>query len=348
MPWLRLAMKATINTFTSLSWEAELALSYRTADDLVREGLIGAHEKTAYEPLLAKYRFLLPRYYAQLIDRNDPLCPIRKQAIPSLKELKKQASFVPDPLADFEHRPQSKLTHRYSNRVLLHLTSNCSMYCRFCFRKSLLNEHRADFFGGEITEALIYLSEHTEIEEVIFSGGDPFLANGDQLFAVLDKLNQMDHIERIRFHTRVPATFPIRVTEDFASELVRGDKPVIVVNHFNHPKELTDAAAEALYLLRTEGIVLLNQSVLLAGVNDSSDVLAELSRELMMTGTLPYYLHHPDRSAGTGHFDLSMERGVAIWKEMKTKLPGYLVPRYVVDVVGQPYKSDVETLAPKL
>lgn len=337
-------MQAYVDTFTPLSWEAELALSLRTADDLAREGYIGIDEKPSYEPLLQKYRFLLPRYYARLIDKADPRCPIRLQAIPSLSELENSPGFVRDPLSDFKHRPQSRITHRYQKRLLLHLTPNCSMYCRFCFRKSLLNEDRQDFFSGGIDESMVYLRQHTEVEEVIFSGGDPFLANPVQLNFVLDQLASMPQVQRIRFHTRVPTTFPMRVSGEFAKGLIRDGKLTIVVNHFNHPRELTQEARDALATLQAQKITLLNQSVLLAGINDSAELLAELSRGLFATGTIPYYLHHPDRSQGTAHFDLPMDRGMAIYNELRTELPGYLVPRYVKDTVDLPFKEDVENL----
>jgi lysine 2,3-aminomutase len=138
-----------------LSWEAELGLSLRSAEDLAREGLISETEVTRYRPLLRRYKFLLPLYYARLIDKSDPDCPIRRQAVPSLEELEREpeGEFLPDPLQDLNHRPEPRITHRYPSRVLLHLTSNCSMYCRFCFRKTLLNEMSREFFSGSLEEA---------------------------------------------------------------------------------------------------------------------------------------------------------------------------------------------------
>ncbi len=334
-----------LSALTDYSWEAELAASLRTADDLVQEGFISPAEKQAYQKVLSKYRFLLPRYYASLIDKSDPHCPIRRQAIPDLSELLVKEGFTPDPLADFDHRPESRITHRYEHRVLLHLTPNCSMYCRFCFRKTLLNDARNEFFDGELAKALDFIRNQKGIEEVIFSGGDPFLANERQLQCALNELDDMSHVQRIRFHTRVPVTLPRRVTPLFADRMGSLKKTVIVVNHFNHPKEVTCVASQALGLLRGRGITLLNQSVLLAGVNDSAEVLADLSRKLMAEGTLPYYLHHPDPSSGTAHFDLPVAKGWKIWRELKKELPGYLVPRYVIDDVKRPYKSDVALMS---
>jgi len=327
-------------------WREELGRSYRTAEDLAREGFIREDERASYEPLLARYKFLLPRHYAALIDHNDAHCPIRRQAIPSPRELEKRRELKADPLNDLEHRPTPRLTHRYRNRALLHLTQNCSMYCRYCFRKTLLNELSDDFFRGALDDALAYLTRTPEIEEVILSGGDPLLVSDANLGAALSRLAAISHIKRLRVHTRVPVTFPIRVTEALASVLSGTRLPVVVVTHFNHPRELTAQSATAAVTLRARGIHLLNQSVLLEGVNDNVETLSQLSEGLFTLGILPYYLHHPDRAEGTHHFDLSMERGSAIYEALRARLPGYLVPKYVVDIVGVPYKLNVfETMA---
>lgn len=322
-------------------WERELAKSYRSADDLIALGLIRPQEKPRYERVLHRFKFRLTPYYASLIDRDDPQCPIHRQAIPRLDELEDVPGLVSDPLRDLEHEPVGRVTHRYPNRALFHVTPACSMYCRYCFRKSLLNELQTDLFGGRLHEALQYFREHSEIEEVIFSGGDPFLVGDAALSAFRAELEAIPHLKRIRFHTRVPVTFPMRVTETLARSIRSERLPTIVVTHFNHPKEVTPSSALACRLLREAGVHLLNQSVLLAGVNDSAAVLSELMEKVFEAGALPYYLHHPDRAAGTGSFDLPRERGLLLHESLQRRLPGYLVPRYVVDIVGQPYKRSV-------
>lgn len=332
----------SLSTSEESAWREELRNSLRTVDELIAARLIASEERGAYERLLGRYRFSLPRYYANLIDRNDPNCPIRLQAIPSLKELDAHDG-MPDPLSDLEHQPASRITHRYPNRALIHLTPSCSMYCRYCFRKSLLNELSAELFEGELHEGIVYLKHHTEIAEVIFSGGDPFLANPGTLETVLMNLKVLTHIERIRFHTRVPVTLPMRVTEEFVRTLRVSEKRSTVVLHFNHPKEITPESILAISRLAKAGLVVLNQSVLLKRVNDDADTLCELSARLFEHGVLPYYLHHPDRARGTSHFQVTPEQGLKIFDEMKRRLPGYLVPRYVIDVVGLPYKEDVAT-----
>jgi lysine 2,3-aminomutase len=338
-------MEQPIRTESPWSWQREMAECLRTAEDLVAAGLIPAEQREAMRAVLGRYRLALPRYYAGLIDRADPRCPIRLQALPSLEELQVGDGYHADPLRDADHRPAPRVTHRYPGRALLHLTPNCSMYCRYCFRKTLLNDLRETLFDGEITQALDYFAQHREIEEVIFSGGDPLLASEAQLDAVLQRLDGIAHIERIRFHTRVPVTLPSRVTAEWAGRLKRLTKPVVLVAHFNHPRELTFQSESAIGRLQGAGVLVLNQSVLLRGVNDSPDVLADLSHGLFRLGVLPYYLHHPDPASGTAHFGVTEARGLEIHSALRARLSGYLVPRYVRDEPGVPYKRNVSEIA---
>jgi len=318
------------------AWKIELREGYRTAEALFKGGFITQEEQTSLEPVLKKYRFFLPRYYAGLIDKNDLNCPIRRQAIPSAQELASYPDWGSDPLGDLKHQPAPYLTHRYKNRALLHLTPNCSMYCRFCFRKTLLNEDRLAMFSGDWEKTLTYLENHPEIEEIIFSGGDPFLANTEDLAEWIERINAWPWIERIRFHTRVPVTLPSRITQDFVKLLSASKKSVVIVGHFNHPKEITDEVKAALKLLPFK---IFNQTVLLKGVNDDAGVLKNLMVGLFEMDVLPYYLHLPDRAEGTRHFDVSLERAQAIYHELRLALPGYLVPKLVRDDGSSFYKE---------
>lgn len=320
-------------------WQLELKNSLRTANDLVKAGFLAPEMVSAVEPVLLKYQFLLPRYYASLIDREDPHCPIGLQALPRIEEL--TSSDLADPLADLRHQPKPRLTHRFRGRVLLHLTPNCSMYCRFCFRKSLLNELKPDLFGGSLEEALAYIQHDGSIEEVIFSGGDPLMATDEAIRSVLVRLREVSTVQRIRFHTRVPVTFPMRITPELVEVLRTAAKPIVIVTHFNHPKELTVDSFQAVQCLKAADFTLLNQSVLMKGVNDSSEVLCDLSRKLFTFGILPYYLHQRDAAEGTDHFEVSIQRGKQIYAELKATLSGYLVPRYVQDLVGSEAKVEI-------
>lgn len=330
---------------SQMDWKVELQQAIRSAEELATEGFIDPKSVPSYERLLQKFPLVLPRYYARLIDRADPFCPIRLQAVPQLRELDDGPGFEPDPLGDLEHQPVPRITHRYANRVLIHLTPNCSLVCRYCFRKSLLGEKRAEFFEGQLAPGLDYIRATPQIEEVIFSGGDPFLAAEMTLAQALKGLSEIPHVRRVRFHSRVPATLPMRITPDFADRLLASRRPTVVVTHFNHPKEVTVEARTALGALAGAGLRLLNQSVLLKGVNDDALVLKRLSEALFEAGALPYYLHHPDRARGTAHFDLPPSRGLEIYRELRSSTSGYLVPRYVVDNPALPFKRDVADLS---
>ncbi len=323
------------------NWRAEWAACLQSADDLVAWGLLTPEETPAFEKVTERYAFRLPRYYASLIDFTDEACPIRLQAIPQPGELENAPGFVPDPLSDLKHQAAPRITHRYANRVLLHLTTNCSMVCRYCFRKTLLNEQSHSFLAGRLNEGLDYIGKHPEIREVIFSGGDPLMVSDEALEQTLRELGKLVHVRRLRFHTRVPVTFPMRITEELCHVLSRSPLPTVVVNHFNHPREITSQSIRALNRLKASGVTLLNQSVLLKGVNNDSATLHTLSERLFEVGVLPYYLHHPDCASGTSHFWVSFEQGEKIYERLREGLPGYLVPRYVVDQVGTPYKRPV-------
>lgn len=322
-------------------WQEELKSALRSPQDLFQEGLISEEEVLKLEPVLTKYQFLLPKYYASLIDKKNPHCPIRLQAIPSVLEEDETEGFVADPLGDLNHQPKPRLTHRFKGRVLVHLTPNCSMYCRFCFRKTLLNELKPDLFAGSLDEAMEYVEAHHDVEEVIFSGGDPFMTNDSVIAGAMERLKNIPTVLRVRFHTRVPVTFPMRVTDFLVHAINRVEKPVVVVTHFNHPKEMTDEATRAIDVMKNGRFTILNQSVLLRGVNDSFETLALLSRRLFAAGILPYYLHQLDRTQGTSYFEVSPEVGRDIYQKLRSSLSGYLVPRYVQDVVGAPFKSDL-------
>ncbi len=294
----------------------------------------------------AFYKEKVSKYYADLVDPTDPNCPIRRQAYFDPVELEPAPSdFSSDPLGDLEHKPAPHITHRYQNRVLLHVTSECAMYCRYCFRKSLLNEKVGDFMDGSLQKGLSYISDTKDIKEVIFSGGDPFTISPRLLASIWAHLRQAEHLEVLRFHTRVPVTDPQLLKDDFYLVLENIDLPKIVVTHFNHPRELTSEARLCVDRLKSVGCQVLNQSVLLKGVNDKSDVLAELSWGLFLKlGILPYYLHHPDRAKGTSHFYLSVKEGKVIYEKIRSQLPGYLLPRYVMDLGDTHYKKPVHEL----
>ncbi len=286
------------------------------------------------------YRQHIPAYYLSLGNLLDPNCPILKQCVESPLEYQ-SASILSrrDPLLDDEHSPVPGIVHRYASRALLFASSTCAMYCRYCFRKSHLNVLRRQFFPADLNPALQYLRDTSTIEEVILTGGDPLSLNDRHLAFLLHRLELISHIKVIRIHTRSPATFPMRITPELISIFKKLKRPLVIVTHFNHPKEITTFSLAKCHQLGQCTAYLLNQSVLLKGVNDCASVLARLSWRLMEARVVPYYLHHPDKALGTEHFWVTFDEGKKIYHELMQRLPGYLVPRYVWDEGNNKYKT---------
>lgn len=284
-----------------------------------------------------RFRTLVPQYYLDLIDRSDPSDPIALMALPNDLELLSIDEALRDPIGDQAHLAAPRLTHRYPDRALLHVTNNCTMYCRFCFRKNLMNEREPELYQGDFAPALAYLKANPQIEELILSGGDPWTLSDAKIAELLQNIaRELPHLKRLRFHTRVPVTLPARVTPELIAAILpwAAKWQTFVVTHFNHPRELTTEALEALALLRKSGVILLNQAVLLKGVNNKLETLRTLFVGLGNAGVLPYYLHHCDRVAGADHFRTTLAEGQELWRALRGTLPGYLLPEYVMEIPG--------------
>jgi len=286
--------------------------------------------------VIEKFRLLVPRPYLRLIDPENPNDPIARMAFASPEELVTTPDALRDPIGDLDRQVAPRLTHRYRDRALLHVTNLCPMYCRFCFRKNLMNEREEELYSGGFEGAFAYLAAHPEIEELILTGGDPWMLSDEKLSALVNEIAaRVPSLRRLRFHTRMPVTLPSRVQAGLLGAIVRPDRfRTFVVTHFNHPRELGRGAREALRVLTRGGVTVLNQSVLLKGVNDSAALLRELFLALGNEGVLPYYLHHCDLVAGAEHFRTSFAEGRRVWTELRGTLPGYLLPEYVVETPG--------------
>ncbi len=314
----------------------------RSVDDLVARGLVSLEEAARLQPVVDRYALFVSDYYLSLIDPDDPDCPIRKQALPDPAELSDLPSERADPIGDGAHRIGDVLVRRYPDRALLFPTLRCPMFCRYCFRKVALNERAPIRLRRELDGALDWLGRHPEVTEVILSGGDPLMLANAQLDGLLRRLDALGTLRRIRVHTRFPVTDPARIDTELA-EVLDAHRPIHVVAHFNHPRELTELARIGVERLRRAGVSVWNQTVLLRGINDDTETLARLFLGLIDWQVVPYYLHHLDLTLGTHHFRTSIERGLEITRSLRGQLSGQALPTYVLDIPGGAGKVPVDS-----
>ena len=284
------------------------------------------------------FPFFVTDEFAQRASSPSLDDPLWRQVVPRLEETQEQVGFGPDPVGDEQAEVLPGLLHKYHGRVLLVLTGACAIHCRYCFRRHFPYES-VPKATQDWEPALQYLSDHDEVQEVILSGGDPLMVVDPKLRWLSERLNAILHLKRLRIHTRMPVVLPARVNEELIEWLSESRLSKWIVIHANHALELDQSVADAMQRLQGCGAHLLNQSVLLAGVNDSSAALADLSLRLLDIGVLPYYLHQLDRVQGATHFEVPVERGLALMEELKALLPGYAIPRYVCERPGEPSKS---------
>jgi lysine 2,3-aminomutase len=288
-------------------------------------------DKILLEQVIQKYAVAVTDEVMASINPDNPADPVALQYLPSVAELNTTAAELTDPIGDAAHSPVKGIVHRYPDRVLLKPVHACAVYCRFCFRREMVGPNSEFLSAAELEHALDYIRGTPQIWEVIVTGGDPFILSPRRLTALMAALNTIDHVRVIRFHTRVPIANPSRVTAELVTAL-DSEKAVYVVLHCNHAQELTAQVRAATQLLIKAGIPLLSQSVLLRGVNDSAQTLEELFRALTAGRIKPYYLHHPDLAAGTGHFRLPLAEGQALAQSLWGRMSGIAQPRYVLDI----------------
>lgn len=312
-------------------WQEDVQDGVKNARDLERLPLSLA-ERAAVDKASARHKVRIPRPYLDLIDWDNPDDPIRLQVIPTLEELRDEAGEMDDPIGDHPFSPVPRLTHRHRDRVLLFPTYLCAVYCRFCFRKESLAAIGRGYTRDALKGAFAYIEAHPEIREVILTGGDPLALPDDALAEIRARLEAIPHVMLLRIHTRVPVVLPSRITRELIDAL-HGRLMLTVVTHFNHPREITAAAESACRLLRQSGCMLLNQSVLLKGINDDIEVLDQLCRELVYRlGVKPYYLHHGDRVRGMAHRRTTIAEGLDLVRRLRARLSGICNPTYVLDL----------------
>ncbi len=317
-------------------WRRSLADAIRDPDELLSRLGIAA---LSPQPTAIRRQFplLVPESFLRRMEPGDINDPLLRQVLPLADEDEAVPGFAIDALEEATFRKAPGLLHKYEGRALLVLTGACAVHCRYCFRRHYPYSQEPKRLD-DWEPAFKALEQDELIHEVLLSGGDPLMLTDERLTAVVRRLEQIKHLRRLRWHTRLPIVLPNRITWEWLDLLTSSRLTPVVVVHANHPRELVSDCAAALRRLTQTGVLTLNQAVLLRGVNDSADVLVELSERLIELGIRPYYLHQLDRVAGTAHFEVSADFGRELMDELRRRLPGYAVPQYVQEVPGAAFK----------
>jgi lysine 2,3-aminomutase len=317
-------------------------ITLRSPAQLRAGGLVTQERQASLEKVVDRYAVAVPDAFTRLIDPNDPHDPIARQFIPDIAELDHQMSENEDPIGDDAHSPVEGIVHRYPDRVLLKPTHTCAVYCRFCFRREMVGPGKPNVLSHEAMErALDYIRTHPEIWEVILTGGDPLILSARRLRSIMNSLARINHVKVVRIHTRVPVAEPARVTRELVRAMKASRKTTYVAVHVNHPRELAADARAACARIADAGIPLLSQTVLLAGVNDTPEVMGQLMRALVECRIKPYYLHHGDMAPGTSHFRTDLTIGQELMRAFRGRLSGLCQPTYVLDIPGGHGKSPI-------
>ena len=326
---------------TAAVWQRELAGAVRDPATLVR--LLNLPQDAVSVQAAQQFRLLVPHSYLARMKPEDWHDPLLRQVLPLDEELRVVEGFNHDPVGDQNALVADGVLHKYQGRVLLVTTGACAVHCRYCFRRHFPYSE-SNPVKGEWESALVYLREHTDVREVILSGGDPLTLSDERLASFFSQLQHIPHVIRVRFHTRLPVVLPSRIDAGFQQLLAQLPQQKVMVIHANHAQELaaTDVH-DALAALRASGVTLLNQAVLLRGVNDTVDGQADLSESLFAQGVMPYYLHLLDRVAGAAHFEVTQAQAVQLLDALRQRLPGFLVPKLVREVAGEKAKMPVST-----
>lgn len=321
----------------SESWQHALKDAVRDPRELCRLLRLPAEFEAAAVRAARLFPLFAPRGFVARMQPGDPRDPLLRQVLPLAEEEAEVPGYTADPLSEATVLRAPGLLEKYAGRVLMVATGACAVHCRYCFRRHFPYEETPRSLAGW-QAAIEQIEAAPSVREVILSGGDPLTLVDELLASLARRFAEIPHLARIRIHTRLPIVIPQRVSDELLAWLCGTRLKPIVVVHANHPVEIDDAVAGALERLLSAGVPVLNQSVLLRGVNDDVETLTRLSERLINLGVMPYYLHHLDRVAGAAHFDVPEETGREIIRQMRGKLPGYGVPRYVREVPGEANK----------
>ena len=314
-------------------WKWQVRNRITDVESLKQVVNLTASEEEGIREALANLRMAITPHFASQMDRDDPHCPIRKQAVPTSLELERPSWEKDDPLSEDVDSPVPGITHRYPDRVLFLITDQCSMYCRHCTRRRLAGQTDRALPWDQIETALDYIRRTPEIRDVLLSGGDALLVSNQHLEKIIKALREIPHVQIIRLGSRAPVVLPQRIDDELCT-MLKKYHPLWVSTHFNHPREITPESRAACDRLADAGIPLNNQSVLLKGVNDCPRLMKELVHELVQLRVRPYYIYQCDISRGIDHFRTPVARGLEIIESLRGHTSGFAVPTYVVDAPG--------------
>ncbi len=317
------------------NWQLELAKAQVSPLELLKQVNVAADQVSL--DLDPSFKCVAPAPYVSRIEQGNPNDPLLLQVLPTNEENNIVDGFINDPLGEADSNPVPGLIHKYKNRALLITSTACAINCRYCFRRNFAySDNRLGRSAMDTIKA--YLLDHPELDEVILSGGDPLVINDRQLDLLLSHIESVPHIKRLRIHTRLPVVIPSRVNNALIARLAQSRLATVMVLHINHAKEIDDTIAQMTHRLKDANITLLNQSVLLKGINDSADTLRELSERLFDIGVLPYYLHMFDSVKGAHHFANTEQEALDIYRQLQTTTSGYLVPKLAKEHAGEQNK----------
>ena len=320
------------------NWQQQLAEAFTNIDDLCNYLHLSPDDLPFSIAAAEDFPLRVPLSFAASMEKGNPDDPLLRQVLPIKDEFFNYPGFNLDPVGDLPAVTRAGVIHKYHGRVLLINTGSCAINCRYCFRR---NFPYSDLQLSRQKEhaAIQYIHEDSAISEVILSGGDPLLLSETRFANLIQQLDNIKHLKRIRIHSRLPIVLPARISDELINTLIHSSKQIVIVVHCNHANEINSRVITACKRLRNNGIILFNQSVLLKGVNNNAAVLCELSEQLFSHGIIPYYLHVLDKATGTGHFEVSEAEALTLIKRVQATLPGYLVPKLVKEKAGAKSKQ---------
>ena len=333
-------IQPSVQHWQSMDWKNRMANAIRDPAVLLQQLNLPKSLLPAAMNAASHFPLRVPEGFVARMQKGNPEDPLLLQVLPLHQELTPQPGFSTDPTGDLVSMKTPGLLHKYSGRALLITTGACGIHCRYCFRRHFPygEAHLDEQTKQQILDVLT--AEHS-IREIILSGGDPLMMSDDKLGALIQQLEKIPHLTRLRLHTRMPVVLPERITPAFINLCKKTRLQVVMVIHSNHANELDENVGQALRTARDGDITLLNQTVLLKKINDTADRLVDLSEALFRFGVQPYYLHQLDRVQGAGHFEVDDSTAIALHRECSEQLPGYLVPRLVREIEGEAYKLPV-------